>query len=543
MGDRATAGCGDADGPADERQAQAAVVRRLRAEASSTSRSWRPRWRKPRVAAGRAVLELELDLDDLQPRPGRVDRHTRLHAEAGREREAGRAATAKGTAGPRGAPRLEAGREANERARNALREPEAAALPAGEGGDSEVGVGAGERPQVAAQVGVAEEERPRRRGALGERQRLALAAARQASTRAPAASAAAGSRPVEPSSATTIPPPGRAAAARARSSPIRSASSRAATRTVELIHRKRARAAARSAGGCRPRRCLDAVVAGRPPPSSSTSASRPTGVSIPSTVDSAWRGRPELRLLHRVGSTPTAGSPRLANARVEAGQEPCGRRAAAADRADDEDGVGIVGAHVGALLDEIGRERVQKRVSPARHELAAEVAASWPSFPRRRSRRIRASRCSVCSTASRGGGGRSSNAGERAAASFTTASVSARGESSEPTTTTAIRLPSSRSGTTRDTRSRRTPGPPAGAARGRRSRRRRLELRTELGDLAVRGGRARRRQRSPGRRCRRRRGCRSRARGKPPRARRRGSGGRTPPRSVAKRRATSARAS
>ena len=59
--------------------------------ASTASRSWRPRWRKPGgVAAGGAVVEIELDLLEREPGAERVDRHPHLAAEAGREREARR---------------------------------------------------------------------------------------------------------------------------------------------------------------------------------------------------------------------------------------------------------------------------------------------------------------------------------------------------------------------------------------------------------------------------------------------------------------------
>ena len=64
--------------------------------ASTRSASWRPRWAKPRsVAAGRAVLEVELDLLDLEPGADGVDRHPRLDAEA-RARRGNTAARARG---------------------------------------------------------------------------------------------------------------------------------------------------------------------------------------------------------------------------------------------------------------------------------------------------------------------------------------------------------------------------------------------------------------------------------------------------------------
>ncbi len=125
----------------DERQAQAAVVAGERPAGERRSRSWRPRWRKP--AASRPVARwrsgssssrtsspartASIVIRTSQPKPG-----------AG-GKQASRAAAERPLAGERLA-RIEARARADERARGALREPEAAALPLGESGDREVGV-------------------------------------------------------------------------------------------------------------------------------------------------------------------------------------------------------------------------------------------------------------------------------------------------------------------------------------------------------------------------------------------------------------------
>ena len=132
------------------------------------------------VAARRAVLEVELDLADVEPGPQRVDRHPRLDAEAGRDREHLGARPSRERALP-GERLLDAApaAELDQAAGHALREPEPAAVASREAGDGEVGVVLHERPQVADEVGVAEEERPLAALALGERQRLSLAPARE----------------------------------------------------------------------------------------------------------------------------------------------------------------------------------------------------------------------------------------------------------------------------------------------------------------------------------------------------------------------------
>ena len=183
------------------------MVRRLRAEGEQDVAQLTSAVDEAgRVAAGRPVLQLELELDQLEPaRAASAVIRVSTPKPAATGKQTARAAGERNRCPESGSRALEAGGEADERPRNALGDPEAAALPAGERGDSEVGAGGGERPQVAAQVGVAEEDRPgaapraRRASAPGPC-RGAAGAARVA----PASSAASAVASVEPSSATTI---------------------------------------------------------------------------------------------------------------------------------------------------------------------------------------------------------------------------------------------------------------------------------------------------------------------------------------------------
>ena len=122
----------------------------------------------------------ELGLADRELRVRGVRGHRRLAAEAGREREDGVTRLLRQTslARERLARRV-AGRELDQPPRRFLRDPEAAALPAREGRDRQVAVAGEQRRQIAAKVGVAEQDRAGRRGALGQRQRLPLPAVRE----------------------------------------------------------------------------------------------------------------------------------------------------------------------------------------------------------------------------------------------------------------------------------------------------------------------------------------------------------------------------
>ena len=168
-------------------------------QASTRSASWRPRCAKP--ARSRPVARcssVELDLLHLEPGAHGVDRHPRLDAEAHRDREHG---------GTRARPSAGAGRRAARAASKPAAQPDQRAgrppsrarsrrpTRARERGDREIGVRLGERAQVAAEVGVAEEERAglelpaRRASAPGP-----CRAAASLITRAPPASATAAVR-------------------------------------------------------------------------------------------------------------------------------------------------------------------------------------------------------------------------------------------------------------------------------------------------------------------------------------------------------------
>src|SRR6185503_2431791 len=172
----------DADGRADERQAQAAEAPRLRRD----RREQQVAELSPavdeagEVVARDAVLEVELDLADVEAGPKRVDRHPRLDAEAGSDREH----LGAGPSGERALPGqrlLDAAPtpELDQAAGDRLGEPEPAAGAPREAGDGEVCIVFHERPEVSDEVGVTEEERPLAALALGERERLSLAPARE----------------------------------------------------------------------------------------------------------------------------------------------------------------------------------------------------------------------------------------------------------------------------------------------------------------------------------------------------------------------------
>src|SRR6185436_11576066 len=131
------------------------------------------------VAAGRAVLEVDLDLADVEARPQGVDRHPGLDAEAGSGGEDLGAGPSRECALP-GKRLLDAAPapELDQAAGNRLGEPEPAAGAPREAGDGKVCIVFHERPEVSDEVGVAEEERPLAALALGERERLSLAPAR-----------------------------------------------------------------------------------------------------------------------------------------------------------------------------------------------------------------------------------------------------------------------------------------------------------------------------------------------------------------------------
>ena len=126
------------------------------------------------------MAERKLHLAHREARAQRVDRHADLATEAGgeRERRVPRPLGERPLAGQR-LPRLEAGPHADEGARRLLGDSKAAALALGKRRHREVGARGEQRRQRSPHVRVAEQERPRRRLPLRERERLPLAAPRQ----------------------------------------------------------------------------------------------------------------------------------------------------------------------------------------------------------------------------------------------------------------------------------------------------------------------------------------------------------------------------
>ena len=182
-GDGRDRGHDEADDAAHERQPQAAEAPALRRErrkqqiaelAAAVDETGG-------VAARGAVLELQLHLPHVEPGAQRVDRHPRLDAEPRRHGEElapclrrQRSLARERLVHPPPAAQLD------QRPRHALRDAEPAARPSCEHRDDDVSVRLDERPQVTGEVRVTEEQRPLAAHALGERQRLSLAAPRQA---------------------------------------------------------------------------------------------------------------------------------------------------------------------------------------------------------------------------------------------------------------------------------------------------------------------------------------------------------------------------
>src|SRR5262245_14647783 len=107
------------------------------------------------------MAERELDLLDDEPGAGGVVGHAGVATEARREREAHRPRCLRERALAReGLAQLSARAEPEQRTGRSFDEAEAAALPLGERGDRDVGLAVGQRPQIADEVGVAEDERP-----------------------------------------------------------------------------------------------------------------------------------------------------------------------------------------------------------------------------------------------------------------------------------------------------------------------------------------------------------------------------------------------
>ena len=164
------------------------------------------------------------------------------------------------------------------------------ALPLGEDGNREAGLGGRQRPEVAVEIRVAHDDRTRRSLPLGERQRLALPATRRRRGRAPARSAVSAVPSVEPSSATITCAPGNCSRNRSTARAMRSASSRAATKDGDWLSHLLGRAARLDRRRHRPvvGRRLQPVVTSAPPARSSASASFPICVSTESTLETPF---------------------------------------------------------------------------------------------------------------------------------------------------------------------------------------------------------------------------------------------------------------
>ena len=223
-----------ADDPAHLREAEAAVIDPERAEGEHEVHELPAAMQEPaQVTPGGAMPEIDLDLLDGQARPHRVHGHPGLgtgEPEREREHPAARSRRQRALAGDRLA-RLQAAGRANQRPRRPLDDPEPAALPLGKRGDREVGVALEQRPEVAGEVGVAEQQRP------GERQparpcvrACPLPRRGRRRTRAPAASARAAVSSRDPSSATITSAAGNLFLSVATVAAIARSSSRAATR-------------------------------------------------------------------------------------------------------------------------------------------------------------------------------------------------------------------------------------------------------------------------------------------------------------------------
>ena len=129
------------------------------------------------VATRGAVREVELDLADVEAGMKRVDRHARLDAEAGGDRKhLGPCPHRERPLAGQGLRHAPSSAKCDQGPGDALRETETATRASGEAGDRDVCPGVQERPQIAGEICIAEEERALAAGSLGDRQGLTLAA-------------------------------------------------------------------------------------------------------------------------------------------------------------------------------------------------------------------------------------------------------------------------------------------------------------------------------------------------------------------------------
>ena len=132
------------------------------------------------VATGCPVAERQLDLFDLEPGLQRIQGHARLAAEAGGRREAAltRSRRERPLPGERLA-QVATGGQAEELASRALDDPEAAALAFSEHRHGQVGSRSDERPQISAEIRVAEQEASGRSRPLRACECLSFSSARK----------------------------------------------------------------------------------------------------------------------------------------------------------------------------------------------------------------------------------------------------------------------------------------------------------------------------------------------------------------------------
>jgi hypothetical protein len=127
------------------------------------------------------VTQRKLHLEDAQARARGVDRHSHLAAEPGCNREARgpRSPRDRALPGERLA-HFEPAQQLDQSTAHALRETEASANSFREYGDVQIAALLKEGFELAREIGVAQQQRPRWRRTLGSRQRLPFAATRQA---------------------------------------------------------------------------------------------------------------------------------------------------------------------------------------------------------------------------------------------------------------------------------------------------------------------------------------------------------------------------
>jgi hypothetical protein len=172
----------DAHHPPHERKSQTAVVDRQGTDGKQRVEKLATAMREARwVAPCFAMPEVDVDLLDSQACAHRVDGHPHLAPEAGREWEGGRARIcAQPTLAGEGLSGDEACAQADQLPRETLGDSEASSASPRERRDDEVGAVTSERREGAAEIGIAEEQRARRRRPFPHGQCLAFPSAPEA---------------------------------------------------------------------------------------------------------------------------------------------------------------------------------------------------------------------------------------------------------------------------------------------------------------------------------------------------------------------------